>query len=330
MSENHSIISIDEFDEPAQLTQTFCAKLSEEEYEEQTATETEKALEELMAYIERNPEAYGKVLQKRKQDEQEEAGVLSYLKVKMVSMFTGGVYPGSEVTSEELNHKVAKLKTSMTKVFNYSQETKGRRTSKRLAEKRGHAGVQQDENCPIPVAHIFPTNTQQPVPPPPPPPPPCLPEGSPSLTPVSRLIRTPLRDKNAQMCTASSNSSSQAKKTHVTRALRSNMGGNSTSSLSSLNSELNSSNPLKRLRATGLDKSPGGTPARTPVHRRRLARHGSGSSLASFNLDDPLHLCFQNILEQKFRNVRSPSPVGRFNNATSPATSFINSQGFTP
>lgn len=38
-------------------------------------------LQELMAYIERNPEAYGKVLQRRKQDEQEEAGVMSYLKV---------------------------------------------------------------------------------------------------------------------------------------------------------------------------------------------------------------------------------------------------------
>lgn len=45
MTENNSIISIDEFDEPAQLTETFCAKLSEEEYERQTATETEKALE---------------------------------------------------------------------------------------------------------------------------------------------------------------------------------------------------------------------------------------------------------------------------------------------
>ena len=71
----------DEFDEATPLRGSFCSRLTAEEFEELGATFTEEALAQLMEHLDRNPEAYGRVLRKRKRQQAEEAGLLSFVKV---------------------------------------------------------------------------------------------------------------------------------------------------------------------------------------------------------------------------------------------------------
>jgi len=72
---------MDEFDEATPLKSTYCSKLSQEQYEDQTALSTQRALEQLIQHLESNPGDFGKVVKARKQEEAEESGVFSYLKV---------------------------------------------------------------------------------------------------------------------------------------------------------------------------------------------------------------------------------------------------------
>ena len=70
-----------EFDEPCEMRNAFCAMISEEEYEKQAFTETEKALHDLFSHLDQNPEVYAQVLKKRRRQEAEDAGWISYAKV---------------------------------------------------------------------------------------------------------------------------------------------------------------------------------------------------------------------------------------------------------
>ena len=75
---------MNEFDEPIPLKSTFCAKLTEEQYEEQTLNSTDEALKDLITYLEKNPEDYANVIKKKKKEEAEESGLMSYMKVRKV------------------------------------------------------------------------------------------------------------------------------------------------------------------------------------------------------------------------------------------------------
>lgn len=68
----------DEFDDATPLRNTFCTRLSLQEYEDQTANTTEEAIAQLMAHLDCNPQEYRKVLQAKKRDE---ANIFSYIKV---------------------------------------------------------------------------------------------------------------------------------------------------------------------------------------------------------------------------------------------------------
>ena len=72
---------LEEFDEATPLKSTYCSRLSAEEYEEQGSACTERALAELLGHLDENPEVYKDILSKKKKQDQENAGFLSYVKV---------------------------------------------------------------------------------------------------------------------------------------------------------------------------------------------------------------------------------------------------------
>lgn len=71
----------EEFDEPTPMKSSFCKTLTEEEYEEQGSVYTREALDSLMEYMDSNPETYSKLIKKRKKEEAENAGLISFVKV---------------------------------------------------------------------------------------------------------------------------------------------------------------------------------------------------------------------------------------------------------
>ena len=72
---------LDEFDDATPLKRTYCSRLTQEEYEEQGSSFTEQALSELVEHLDTNSHSYKKIYKKRKLQEAEERGVLSFIKV---------------------------------------------------------------------------------------------------------------------------------------------------------------------------------------------------------------------------------------------------------
>ncbi|GFO01179.1 phospholipase a(2) [Plakobranchus ocellatus] len=70
----------DDFEDAEEMLSSFCTRVSEHEFEEQTRTATDAALGELCTYLDRNPEIYARILRKRKQEEMEGSGVISFVK----------------------------------------------------------------------------------------------------------------------------------------------------------------------------------------------------------------------------------------------------------
>lgn len=111
----------DEFDDATPLRHSFCGRISKEAYERQAEESTESALEQLLEYLEKNPEAYTDVVKKRRKEEAESAGLLSYLKVQLFSLWSGNSAPHSQPTEQECKAQLHKTKEDMIKVFEYSQ-----------------------------------------------------------------------------------------------------------------------------------------------------------------------------------------------------------------
>ncbi|XP_013402600.1 pollen-specific leucine-rich repeat extensin-like protein 2 [Lingula anatina] len=294
--------NLDEFDQPSPLRSAYCSQMTEDEYEEQTATETEKALRELIQHLKSDPVTYHKILKKKKQEEIENSGVFSYLKCKLFMAVQGENYVENMITEEESKQKLNELTCGMEKAFEYAQEAKGRRFSKRIAARKSKRASLNDENTPTGKKSFPPPPCVPPPPPPasiPPPPPPPPPSQNPMFLiqqPTPRRPLTPLTDRlNIQT----------PLKSTVTNLKESSRLAGSTTSLSSIHSELLSvgSNPMKRLRATGV-KSPGGT----PLNNLKQVSNDSGADLNCTPSRDSLHRAFVTIMKQKFRNVRTPSP----------------------
>ena len=73
---------MDEFDDAVPLKRTFCAKqMTEEEYEDQAAETTDKAISDLLKHLEENPQVYKKIETRRRREEAEQAGIMSLIKV---------------------------------------------------------------------------------------------------------------------------------------------------------------------------------------------------------------------------------------------------------
>lgn len=111
----------DEFDDATPLRHSFCGRISKEAYERQAAESTESAIEELMEYLEANPDAYTDVVKKRRKEEAESAGLLSYLKVQLFSLWSGSGNTLSQPTEQECKAELRKMREDIIKVYEYSQ-----------------------------------------------------------------------------------------------------------------------------------------------------------------------------------------------------------------
>ncbi|KAK2160917.1 hypothetical protein LSH36_125g07015 [Paralvinella palmiformis] len=139
-------INLGEFEEDAStLEETFCTnKMSEDQFDAEAATETEKALKGLIEHLETNPSKMLKLLQKRKQEEIENAGFISLVKSRVLKKVQGEKYKKKLVTDEECRNKIEELSQGMMMVYSYVQEAKGRRFSKRLAARQR---LKTQEDC---------------------------------------------------------------------------------------------------------------------------------------------------------------------------------------
>lgn len=91
---------LDEFDREFPQSVTFCQLISEEDFERQAATYTERALRRLFRSLDRNPALAERVVRKGKQAECEQRGLLSFLWVRGSPLEPaphGGVGVGAEL-----------------------------------------------------------------------------------------------------------------------------------------------------------------------------------------------------------------------------------------
>ena len=75
---------LEEFDDATPLRGTYCSRVTTEQYEEQGSQCTGQALEELIDHLSQNPDAYRRVMKRKRRQEAEEAGLLSFMKVLLV------------------------------------------------------------------------------------------------------------------------------------------------------------------------------------------------------------------------------------------------------
>lgn len=75
--------ALDEFDNEYPLIITFCERISPQDFEKQSLSYTQKSLQDLYTQMEQNPRICERILRKRKQMENEGAGLVQYLKVRL-------------------------------------------------------------------------------------------------------------------------------------------------------------------------------------------------------------------------------------------------------
>lgn len=88
---------LDEFDSEFPQSVIFCQRISEEAFERQAATYTERALRRLFRSLDRNPALAERVVRKGKQAECERRGLLSFLWVRDAGGAAGGWGGGPRV-----------------------------------------------------------------------------------------------------------------------------------------------------------------------------------------------------------------------------------------
>lgn len=111
---------LDEFDDATPVKSSYCKQLTSEEYEEEGCRCTEDALSELMTYLDSSPSVYGRVLQKRRKEEAENSGLLSFLKIRALSYWHGKDAGFNSVTDGECKEELTKMKERMGKAFEHS------------------------------------------------------------------------------------------------------------------------------------------------------------------------------------------------------------------
>ncbi|XP_071093376.1 serine/arginine repetitive matrix protein 1-like [Haliotis cracherodii] len=340
--------TLDEFDEAHHLEKTYCSTMTEEEYEDQTVAETDKALQDLVMYLESNPEAYARIMRKKKVEEMENGGMYSYLKVKMMSLLHGEHYPACLVAPEEAQNHLNQLKRGMKRAFEYSQESKATRYSSRLAarkplsdasprlntpdkdrsrhsSKRAKRGLTEPHSA-VPVAKITPNNPPSVPPPPPPPPPPPLPTNlviKPRLKKGSSKTRSPKTD-------SSKTDSSESHSRQIASPLPANSPSGADSSDHEFVTPPTDTRPLRRHRRTVSNSSKSSVSSvsslssihselmsSNPLRRLRstqVIRSPGGTPVRAaadkehLAHSEPLHKALISVMKRKFRNIRTPSP----------------------
>ncbi|XP_020852299.1 uncharacterized protein LOC110215282 [Phascolarctos cinereus] len=115
---------LDEFDWEHPLTFTFCELISEEAFERQAVSYTERSLRRLFRSMDRNPALGERVVRKWKQEERERHGLISFLTGRFFQALQGDLNHYNNVGASELQQRLDHLKKKMQKLNNYAQDAK--------------------------------------------------------------------------------------------------------------------------------------------------------------------------------------------------------------
>ncbi|XP_036305665.1 uncharacterized protein LOC118725732 [Pipistrellus kuhlii] len=118
---------LDEFDNEFPQSVIFCQRISEEAFERQASTYTERALRRLFRSLDRNPALAERVVRKGKQAECEQRGFLSFLWAKFFCAIQGELNFCNSMGSMEMYRRLEHLKRSIQRVHLYSQNAKKKR-----------------------------------------------------------------------------------------------------------------------------------------------------------------------------------------------------------
>ncbi|KAM9099815.1 uncharacterized protein ACOB8E_007505 isoform 1-T1 [Sarcophilus harrisii] len=118
---------LDEFDWEHPLTFSFCELISEEAFERQAVSYTERSLRRLFRHMERNPALGERVVRKWKQEERERRGLISYLTGRFFQALQGDLNHYNTVGALELQQRLEHLKKRMQKLNNYAQDARQKR-----------------------------------------------------------------------------------------------------------------------------------------------------------------------------------------------------------
>ncbi|XP_036987383.2 uncharacterized protein LOC119038917 isoform X2 [Artibeus jamaicensis] len=118
---------LDEFDHEFPQSVTFCQLISEEDFERQATTYTERALRRLFRSLDRNPALAERVVRKSKQAECEQRGLLSFLWAKFFCAVQGELNCCNSMGAHEMHQRLQRLKRSIQRVHLYSQDAKKKR-----------------------------------------------------------------------------------------------------------------------------------------------------------------------------------------------------------
>ncbi|XP_061025230.1 uncharacterized protein LOC133075148 [Eubalaena glacialis] len=119
---------LDEFDSEFPQSVTFCQLISEEDFERQAATYTERALRLLFRSLDRNPALAERVVRKGKQAECERRGLLSFLWAKVLCAVQGELNCCNSMGALEMHQRLEQLKRRIHRVYFYSQDAKKKRS----------------------------------------------------------------------------------------------------------------------------------------------------------------------------------------------------------
>ncbi|XP_045391069.1 uncharacterized protein LOC123626222 [Lemur catta] len=143
---------LDEFDSAFPQSVTFCQLISEEDFERQAATYTDRALRRLFRSLDRNPALAERVVRKGKQAELERRGLASFLWAKFFSAVQGDLNHCNSMGALEMHQRLEKLKRSIHRVHLYSRDAKKRR--RKLKLKKPEPILLRDQStslCPPPT-----------------------------------------------------------------------------------------------------------------------------------------------------------------------------------
>ncbi|XP_060105126.1 uncharacterized protein LOC132578990 [Heteronotia binoei] len=116
--------TLDEFDNEYPLLITFCERISPQAFEKQSLSYTQKSLQNLYTQMEQNPRICERILRKRKQMENEEAGVVQYLKAKFFAILQGDMNYNNFMEEMEIGEKAEQLMREMQKASDYGHSAK--------------------------------------------------------------------------------------------------------------------------------------------------------------------------------------------------------------
>ncbi|XP_019520936.1 PREDICTED: uncharacterized protein LOC109394866 [Hipposideros armiger] len=122
---------LDEFDPEFSQSVTFCQLISEEDFEKQAATYTERSLRRLFHSLDRNPGLAERVVRKGKQVECERRGLLSFLWAKFCAI-QGELNCCNSMDALEMHQRLEQLKRSIHRVHRYAQDAKKKRRKLKL------------------------------------------------------------------------------------------------------------------------------------------------------------------------------------------------------